>query len=1212
MGGRHRRTRWIGICCARSVLARAAGPAIALGAALLLWPPLPARAAPPTDDWSLERGDDDRALNEHRLDALRSNPFSNPHWRSLQRALGDRGRARLVERRRARAPDDAALRILSARVKLDAGEPAAAADLLSAVALGRSRFAAKALLLQSDTLESLSHHARAARVLLTRTHGMGEDTRRRYLERAFKLATRHGLTRIRREVGATWTSEFPDSATAWASRATSEEAHADFVAAASSYAKAVEHAPRAMQRVEWIKDHARALASANAPHDALTQMLSLLHDRRAVQAFDADDWANLLRYARAADALRPLGATLDAAVGRRQLHANWRAYWLRAKVAAALGEPSAPHWERGAREFPRRAPLLLGWMDALERAGDAHAVLELIAGWRRYDEDLVIYALEFATRTRALGDARTAGRAVERVRELAGRRPDGLGIVRDYFNAHGDLERGLELSERICALSPKDAVARRRLGDQYFQMDRLDDAVKTWNEIATLTRPRHEGWRDVAEIFLSQSGHGKPREMREHATRALERGLALAPADPGLHRIAGLLAEHRRDSSAAYDAWSRVLVFADADTALRDEARSRIVENIFRLPKRQRREALLRQLETDSLENLKHGALPTRIESARALAEIYLRQGRPEDVVSVWGRLVELAPQSHEVLLSYGRALRRANRPADAIRVLSDLASRGGGDLATPLLLLAELHVERGEAVAAIERAGEAATATRAPGPSIRIAAELRQRGDLESARDALRAAAKAFPEHPAPMFELGMLEMTGGDLPAAADCLTAALSRRGDDYLSKRAGSMALSLMSLTGQEAEFLSLLARESSANSSLVSRGLIAQTVELMSDVELRAWKREHLEWAPVIERELLRAFRGDPLTARASAARMLGRLHARHTGGELVRVATRIATPRSVSRTERRGLDRLRWGALLAAGTIDDADTLDALFEAATTSRDATVKIGATWALINSDHPDALALLGLLLDEKNVSDLKRALVCAGLARAGLAARGPRAWRLRPRIERARTLSRTATAITACEIANAVYTQDSQVRRLLPLLWSDDEGLAEVVVWRLGRTPHPEDNAAIGAALWRTYLSSSGQIRRAARAAVTQFYAAAPSPSIPAKVGRASVDRMPASISRWSRDLLHAAPVAAAWSAEASASAHEHLAQAVLEMERGPRFERLALAHWNQRCAMRSPLHGGSSGGRAGQAPLNCLLGGNERQPAPEQTNASALR
>lgn len=1201
---------------ARRVLAHTTLPAVPLALALLLCPPAPARAAPPADGWSLERGDNDQVLNEHRLDALRNDPLSNKYWRSLQKALGDRGRARFIERRRARAPLDPALLILSARIKLHDGAPAEAIKLLSTTTVSESRFAGEVLLLKSSALESLSQYAQAVRVLIKRTPHMREDTRRRYLERAFNLAARHGLTGLGREVGGIWTSEFTTSATAWSSQANAQEASADFAAAAASYARAVEHATQARRRIQWTKDEARALDLADAPQDALAQMTSLFSDRSAVQSFGLEDWTNLLEYARAADELRPLLASLDTAIERLQLHAIWRAYWLRAKVVSALGEPSESHWERAVHKFPREASLMLGWVGALESAGDTEAILEIIETWRRYDEELVTYALGFATRRRVMGDMQTTHSVVARVRRLANPRPTGLRLLRDYFNTHEDFERGLELSKRICALAPNDPVARRRLGDQYMQMNRLADAVAAWNGVARMTRPRNEGWRQVAEIFLNQSGQGKPRQMMEHASRALERGLALAPEDPGLHRIAALLAEHRRDSAAAYAAWDRVLVYSDSDSdanlGLRDEARSRIVENIFRLPKRQRRESLLRQLESDSLERIEHGVLSIRIEAARILAEVYLRQRRTEDVVNVWAGLARAAPQSHEILLSYGRALRLAGRRAGAIQILEELVSRGGDDRATPLLLLAELQVERGDASAAIVRASEAATTVRAPAPLLRIAVNLRQRGDLSMARDALWRAATMFPDHPAPMFELGMLEMTNGDLSAAATSFTASLSKRGDDYIAKRAGAMALSLMSLSDREPEFLSVLSQTSPADSSLASRGLITQTIGFMDDHEVSAWKQAHPDSSAHIERDLLRAFRHDPLLARAMAAQALGRLRAANTSGELVRVATRITTPPTVSRTKRRRLDQLRWEAILAAGTIDDVQTLGPLSEAAATNRNSRVDIAATWALANSDNPEVVAPLARLLEDKDTSELKRALVCVGLARAGLGVHDAHAWELRPLIERVRANARTSTAITACEIANVVYTQDSQVRRLLPLLRSDERALIEIVVWRLGRVAEPADNSAIGETLWQIYLSSSGSLHDVARSAVARFYAERPSPSTAPKLSHDSLPLMATSISRWTRDILHTPGPVSAWSAEAAASAHRHATRALLKLERGPRFERLALVHWNEQCATRSPLHLGYSDLDTEQALLNCLLRGGGSQPRPERTNASPAR
>jgi hypothetical protein len=297
---------------------------------------------------------------------------------------------------------------------------------------------------------------------------------------------------------------------------------------------------------------------------------------------------------------------------------------------------------------------------------------------------------------------------------------------------------------------------------------------------------------------------------------------------------------------------------------------------------------------------------------------------------------------------------------------------------------------------------------------------------------------------------------------------------------------------------------------------------------------------------------------------------------------------------------------------LAAGSIDERPSLEPLRDAALTSRDSTVELAATWALANSDHSEVHSSLRRLLEDNEISDLKRALICVGLARASLRRGALPAWSLRPQIERARTLARTTTAITACEMANAIFTQDSLAPRLLPLLWGDDEDLVEVLVWRLGRTRHAGDNPAIGEALWRTYLSSSGRLHRIARSAVARFYRGSAESPVPPRLDRTSLNRLPGAIATWSRALLHASTPDSPWSADARASAHSQLERAVHQMRRGPRHERVAIEAWSERCAMRNPLPRGPPGDLARETLLKCLLGGDQRPPPPEQTNASAAR
>ncbi|MGB1699332.1 MAG: HEAT repeat domain-containing protein, partial [Nannocystaceae bacterium] len=574
-------------------------------------------------------------------------------------------------------------------------------------------------------------------------------------------------------------------------------------------------------------------------------------------------------------------------------------------------------------------------------------------------------------------------------------------------------------------------------------------------------------------------------------------------------------------------------------------------------------------------------------------------------------RLAREAPDNLEVQMQYGRGLRRAGRSGDAIRVLTPLAARIEGDRATPLAMLAELHVARGERDAAIDSAEQASAVTRGPEPLIRVSEALRQRGDLSAAQAALERAVNLFPERPGPLFELGMLAMTSGDLSAATTALTEALSKRGDDYIRKRAGAMALSLVVLTHREAEFLSALAQTATVDSSVSSRGLLAQTIELMDRDALRTWARRNPTLSEQVERQLLHAVRRDPLSTRAVAAETLGKLGAPNSGDTLVRVATRITTPPTISRTERRHLDRLRWEALLAAGALDDPRTFAPLMDAASKSRDPSVEIGATLALANSDHDASLEPLRALLLEDPRSEVKRALVCVGLARAAIRAGARLDAQLRPRIERSRTLARTSTATLSCEIANAVHTRDAQVARLLPLVSRDEQAVAEVAVWRLGRTAHPADHPEIGATLWRTFLASSGSLHAVARAALLRFYGEGTPNTLAPKVAAAPMPRLPLSITEWARDLLAHTEVRADWRRHATL-AHAHLARALVSMEQGPRYERRAVTRWNEQCAIRNPPNRRASDSRTEHALLNCLVDGDEGQPRPEHTNASGPR
>jgi hypothetical protein len=105
--------------------------ALAVGACVGGVAPGGAGAAPPTDDWSLERRSDDPALVSQRMAKLQRKPFDQAQWRALVKSIGLSSLGHRIRKARTERPGDVALQILEARVIAAEGDPSAAAAALA-------------------------------------------------------------------------------------------------------------------------------------------------------------------------------------------------------------------------------------------------------------------------------------------------------------------------------------------------------------------------------------------------------------------------------------------------------------------------------------------------------------------------------------------------------------------------------------------------------------------------------------------------------------------------------------------------------------------------------------------------------------------------------------------------------------------------------------------------------------------------------------------------------------------------------------------------------------------------------------------------------------------------------------------------------------------------------------------------------------------------
>lgn len=128
------------------------------------------------------------------------------------------------------------------------------------------------------------------------------------------------------------------------------------------------------------------------------------------------------------------------------------------------------------------------------------------------------------------GDAAGAKAAFDRVAGAENADPEALALAADFYGTTGEIERGAALLARI----PEEGGSGARMGAYYERLGRYDEAEKAFTQRAaagTGARP----WGDLAGFLLR-------RERADDARAAIERGLAIAPADPDLKQIGAMIA----------------------------------------------------------------------------------------------------------------------------------------------------------------------------------------------------------------------------------------------------------------------------------------------------------------------------------------------------------------------------------------------------------------------------------------------------------------------------------------------------------------------------------------------------------------------------------------------------------------------------------------------------------------------------------------------
>lgn len=1117
---------------------------------------LAAPAAPPGDEWSIERSDRAPELVEQRFTKLRREPFDAAQWRALEAALGRPSLARRIESALARDPRDPALTILQARMDVLQGHPREAADRLAPLTAANARpgpWSARIAALQVDALLAAGDPRGAITALEARA---AADPRA--LERAHAIASQSQLDREALRLARRLADLAPGSADAQLRLARAAAAVDDSATAEAAFAAAERAStPGARPRIRRERAQAQLRAGAIAP--AADLIWSALAEPATPAAEREPLWAAL-----AECHARDTQGALDVARLERWLaeprHQGEAAAWRTlARIQTSLGLDPTAAWRRAVALAPRDPESQAALLVAIDAAGDNEATLaefRRLGGGRtpeRAQQGLALASRMIGNGHRDLGLALAA-----EIEAVAGKNPGILLALLDFYNLSDEADRALAVAEALVKAHPRDPEARIALGEQFFQMRRESDALREWGKLPTLIRPAHRGWARHAEILAE---HRHPE-----AIVSLEKALAAAPREPSYLRLRAILMQDSRVPQRALTSWQELLAAAKGpqNRLLRDEARTRVVDLLvggsFGKQSARRQSA-----EKEALAALQSPDRETAREAALFLAELYTREERHDEAVAIQELLLKAEPDDPERLAALALALRRAGRSDEAMAALERLVAVDPRRSSDVLAELAELAFEAGDQGRALAAAARVADAGADPSRAyVRLGELHERRGDTDEAARTYARALEAAPKDALARIRLAELTLARGQESEAAALFRAIVEDGGPPELVQQAGRRALDLAEARGNTAAIVELaLARGRREPLADEPRELLLDALDRSSAAELRAWIGPRSapagqEREAALRRALVHALTRDAIGMRLRAADHLGRLDLPGAAVPLARMGAQLSPPRDAPRTVRDAYVQARAAALYAAGRLDEPEALPLFEQVLRAAPAGDVRHAAAWAIAQSSDPRARPILAGLIADRRDPQLS-ALACLALARAAR----PDPALHKTVVDRAR--GRTRHEGHACALAASVLAPAGDPAPTIAALASSDPVLAAIAAWRLAQgDPSPP----VVEALLGRYLGPPGLARDAAASALARLLGAAAPPSLgelPQLHGRG----WETTLERWLVEVTARPPEPIP--ASALAPHHGALARALAAAEAGTRAEREALARVDGPCA-----------------------------------------
>lgn len=1042
-------------------------------------------SAAPADDWSLEHRRDDPKLVSQRMEKLERSPFDQTQWRALVKALGLRTLASRIDSAHRARPKSIALAILAARAMAAQGKPAEAAAALARIQPSAGRHEQKVFDQRIRWLDAAGDRKEATSALQARAASRSGATRKSLLEQAYTIADRgdlheEALTLARALAEGNATDTRAQLRLARSAMRAGEGAVAD-----EAYARAIDHGP-SRDRNELTAERAQARMSTDNPTGAAELLWSLLESgERGGRAVRAAWWDSLADAHRRAGTTDILVAKLGTWLGTHQKEAA--AFRTLAQAQETAGFDPTEAWRTALRLSPRDVESHTALIEALNERGKIETALDEYRTLLSRHPSEVELGLLLAGRLIDSGDRELGLSLAADIEKRIARKPKSLLLMLDFYNLNDEGDLALDIAERVVSLRPRSPEARLALGEQLYQMNRTEEAVKQWATLAKMTRPAHRGQAKLAEVL---SEHGRTTE----AVTALKVALKAQPEEPSYIRLRAMLAEEQRRPGLALGLWEHVRALATGrdQKLLRDEARTRVVELLVggSISKRRLRLDAAERAATDTLNA--GDSLEDAIEAGRFLAELYTRQENYSAAVAIQQRLLELDSDDPTRLANLAAAQRRAGQVTSALGTLEELLTAEPTRSADTLAEMSELAFEAGDADRALAAASRAVTKDRSRVDALIHLGELHERrGDTDEARRAYTEAIEADARDVRARLRLAELSLTVGDTDKAAAAFREILDIGGPPELLRTAGERALDLAEVSKSTDELFGLAVRRTTSRPEADEpRQFLLEALERVDAKAVERWlrggDRKGARQAKRIEhlrRPLVVALNRGSVGTRLRAASHLGWLDLPETAEPLAHLGASLRAPRDSTATVQAAFDRTRVTAIEAAGRLRDPAAIERFKEILLdSSQSAEARHAAAWALAGVGGEAAAETLGRFV-ELGYDPMLTSLGCLALAE-------------RPRAELSSTVAfalsvaardnANATVRHACAFAEAVLTPDSRASRMQAALRSTDPVLAAVGAWRIGRLRTAGETGV--QALLERYIGPAGLPRDAAGAAI----------------------------------------------------------------------------------------------------------------------------